>query len=63
MSKKAFITVRIPVELLDEINEDADDLGISQANWLRDAIETYLDLDDEDEDDEDEDDDFDDDDE
>lgn len=51
MSKKAIISLRIPVELLDEINDDADYLEISQADWLRDAIETYLSMDDDDDDD------------
>jgi metal-responsive CopG/Arc/MetJ family transcriptional regulator len=57
MSKKAIISVRIPESLLDEINEDAEDLGISQADWIRDALETYLTLDENDDDDDDDDDD------
>ena len=60
MSKKAFLTVRVPVELLDAINEDADDIGVSQATYIRDALESYLSLDNEDDDDDYDDDDDDD---
>jgi hypothetical protein len=39
---KVVLTVRVPGDLVDEINQDANSQSISQAEWIRDAIESYL---------------------
>lgn len=43
MAPKASISIQIPVALLDQINEQANSLGISRAKWFElvaaDALE------------------------
>jgi len=42
MEKDVTLSTRVSSGLRDEINKDAEEAGISQAEWLRSAAESYL---------------------
>lgn len=42
MEKDVTLSTRVSSALRDEINKDADEAGMSQAEWLRNAAESYL---------------------
>jgi predicted DNA-binding protein len=46
MEKQVTISIRVPSDVKDAINEDAAAQDQIQAEWLRDAIESYLAMDD-----------------
>ena len=42
MQKDVTLSTRVSSDLRDAINEDAEETGVSQAEWLRSAAESYL---------------------
>lgn len=42
MTKDVVLTVRVPEDLRDEINEIADENGLTQSELIREALEEYL---------------------
>lgn len=46
MEKLVTVSIRVPSEVKDLINADAAAMDQTQADWLRDALESYMAMDD-----------------